>query len=92
MKSSYCIFAVRPKNFSFSSLIEIENQLRTCKKVLAENNMARTFALPKKWEACHPGRKRGESRKIFESWEATARPDLIGTIGKSKRKQFDLTR
>ena len=47
MKSSYCIFAVRPKNFHFSSLKEIENQLKTCKKVLAENNMARTFALPK---------------------------------------------
>ena len=84
MKSSYCIFAVRPKNFSFSSLKEIENQLKTCKKVLAENNMARTFALPKN------GRR--ISRKIFESWEATARPDSIGTIGKSKRKQFDLTR
>ena len=84
MKSSYCIFAVRPKNFSFSSLKEIENQLKTCKKVLAENNMARTFALPKN------GRRM--SRKIFESWEATARLDLIGTIGKSKRKQFDLTR
>ena len=53
------------------------------KKVLAENYMARTFALPKN------GRR--ISRKIFESWEATARPDLIGTIGKSKRKQFDLT-
>ena len=84
MKSSCCIFAVRPKNFSFSSLKEIENQLKPCKKVLAENNMARTFALPKN------GRR--ISRKIFESWEATARPDLIGTIGKSKRKQFDLTR
>ena len=47
VKSSYCIFAVRPKNFHFSSLKEIENQLKSLKKVLAENNMARTFALPK---------------------------------------------
>ena len=84
MKSSYCIFAVRPKNFHFSSRKEIENQRKSLKKVLAENNMARTFALPKN------GRRM--SRKIFESWEATARLDLIGTIGKSKRKQFDLTR
>jgi len=62
VKSSYCIFAVRPKNFHFSSLKEIENQLKTYKKVLAENNMARTFALPKNgWQDelrnamdCHP--------------------------------------
>jgi hypothetical protein len=47
VKSSYCIFAVRPKNSHFSSLKEIENQLKMLKKVLAENNMARTFALPK---------------------------------------------
>jgi hypothetical protein len=47
VKSSYCIFAVRPKNFHFSSLKEIENQPRIFKKVLAENYMARTFALPK---------------------------------------------
>ena len=91
MKSSYCIFAVRPKNFHFSSLKEIENQLKTCKKVLAENNMARTFALPKNGRLVIPSESAGKP-KIFESWEATARPDLIGTIGKSKRKQFDLTR
>jgi hypothetical protein len=65
VKSSYCIFAVRPKNFHFSSLKEIENQSKMLKKVLAENYMARTFALPKKG--------RLTSRKIFESWEATAR-------------------
>jgi hypothetical protein len=47
VKSSYCIFAVRPKNFHFSSRKEIENQRKSLKKVLAENNMARTFALPK---------------------------------------------
>jgi hypothetical protein len=72
VKSSYCIFAVRPKNFHFSSLKEIENQLRMLKKVLADNNMARTFALPKNgWQS--ELRKAKESQKIFESWEATAR-------------------
>jgi hypothetical protein len=54
VKSSYCIFAVRPKNFHFSSLKEIENQPKMLKKVLAENYMARTFALPKKGEANKP--------------------------------------
>jgi hypothetical protein len=48
VKSSYCIFAVRPKNFFILVLSkEIENQLKMLKKVLAENYMARTFALPK---------------------------------------------
>ena len=84
MKSSYCIFAVRPKNFHFSSRKEIENQRKSLKKVLAENNMARTFALPKNGRPIGP--------KIFESWEATARLASGETIGKSKRKQFDLTR
>jgi hypothetical protein len=80
VKSSYCIFAVRPKNFHFSSLKEIENQLKSFKKVLAENNMARTFALPKngrrksfepRWIINRSGAR--ERQKIFESWEATAR-------------------
>jgi hypothetical protein len=61
--------------------------------------MARTFALPKngrqsklrKAMDCHPERSEG-SQKIFESWEATARLASGETIGKSKRKQFDLTR
>ena len=61
------------------------------KKVLAENYMARTFALPKNgWQS--ELRKAKESQKIFESWEATARLASGETIGKSKRKQFDLTR
>ena len=85
MKSSYCIFAVRPKNFSFSSLKEFGNQLKTCKKVLAKNNMARTFALPKNGRQSKLRiamvvilSEAKESQKIFESWEATARPDLSG--------------
>ena len=64
MKPSYCIFAVRPKNFSFSSLKEIENQLKTCKKVLAENNMARTFALPKNGRLVIPSESEGKPKDL----------------------------
>ena len=72
MKSSYCIFAVRPKIFHFSSLKEIENQPETCKKVLAENNMARTFALPKNGRQgklrnamdYHPERSEGKPKDL----------------------------
>ena len=82
MKSSCCIFAVRPKNFHFSSRKEIENQRKSLKKVLAENNMARTFALPKNGRPIGP--------KIFESWEATARLDLSGRkVSQAKTIRFD---
>jgi hypothetical protein len=72
VKSSYCIFAVRPKIFHFSSLKEIENQVKTYKKVLAENNMARTFALPKngrlsklrKAMDCHPEQSEGKPKDL----------------------------
>ena len=64
MKSSYCIFAVRPENFHFSSLKKLTSE--RLKKILGENYKALTFALPiKKWVV-----KKGQ--KIFESLEATA--------------------
>ena len=70
MTSSYCIFAVRPKNFHFSSRKEIENQPRMLKKVLAENYTARTFALPKKGEANKAKRslKVGKQQHVLASW------------------------
>jgi hypothetical protein len=46
VKSSYCIFAVRLKNFILV-LKEIENQLKNFGKFLVENYTALTFALPK---------------------------------------------
>ena len=75
MKLSHCIFAIRPQIFYSGSLKEIENQLKSFKK----------FWLRIIWHVPLHSHKNGwqTSQKIFESWEATARPDLIGTKGKS---------
>ena len=80
MKSSYCIFAVRPKNFHFSSLKEIENQPRMLKKVLAENYTARTFALPLKNGMANKAKR---SLKVGKQQHVS---DLIGTIKVSQAK------
>jgi len=59
------------------------------KKVLAENNMARTFALPKNGRLVIPSESAGKP-KIFESWEATARLDLSGRkVSQAKTIRFD---
>jgi hypothetical protein len=85
VKSSYCIFAVRPKNFHFSSLKEIEIRLKSLKKFwlriiwlvhLHSQKMGGRVSFEKGWIVILSEVK--ECQKIFESWEATARPDLSG--------------
>jgi hypothetical protein len=63
------------KIFSLVLFKEIENQRKSFKKVLVENYMARTFALPKNGVEISRGEV-GKRQKIFESWEATARWSL----------------
>jgi hypothetical protein len=75
VKSSYCIFAVRPKNFHFSSIKEIENQLKTFKNFWLINiRLLPLHSLKTGWQL--------KAKKIFESWEATALL-IISGIGKS---------